>query len=115
MPDYVTIPKSEYVSLIMEVQRGVKICGKMTAPRLALQAIEENLAILSASKETLREIRRAIECCEDVARLYIELSALERRLREFDQSLTPLRPPSRTDIQAAFTNSVEFAQGKKKV
>lgn len=62
----------------------------------------------------VRELKRGVEVCDEVSRLRVELIALERRLRELDQELTPVRPPSRTDIEAAFQASVEFARGAKK-
>jgi len=60
------------------------------------------------------DLRHAIKSCEDVARLRVDIMALDRYLREFDLESTPLRPPSRTDIKAAFDASVDFASGKKK-
>lgn len=62
----------------------------------------------------LKEVQVAIEACDEVGRLRVELVAFRRRLREYDQELTPVNPPSRTDIKAAFDASVEFASGRKK-
>lgn len=104
MADHVSIPKSAYESLVRDVRRGIEVCGEMAKLRVMLRAIgsdDENVA-------------HAIESCEGVARLRVELVALERRLTEADTDLTPVRPPSRTDIKAAFDASVDFAQGKRK-
>jgi hypothetical protein len=62
----------------------------------------------------LAEVQSGIASCDEVARLRVELVAFRRQLRELDQELTPVNPPSRTDIKAAFDNSVEFASGRKK-
>jgi hypothetical protein len=62
----------------------------------------------------LKEVESGIDSCDEVGRLRVELVAFRRRLRELDQELTPVRPPSRTDIKAAFDASVEFASGRKK-
>jgi hypothetical protein len=109
-PSYVTIPKSEYEALLREVKRGVEVCGEVSALRVILQT----LAGRSVDKAIFAELKHAVEACSDVAGLRVELYALERRLREFDQELTPVRPPSRTDIKAAFDNSSEFLAGRKK-
>lgn len=104
MADYITIPKSGFEALLRDVRSGIEVCGEVARLRITLRAIEsgdENVA-------------HAIKSCEDVGRLRVDLVALERRLTEADMDLTPVRPPSRTDIKAAFDASVEFAQGKKK-
>lgn len=111
-PSYVTIQRSEYEALVREVKRGVEVCGEVSDLRLVLRLVADRMGGLDTTDKALLE--DAIEACADVGRLRIELSVLERRLRELDQELTPLRPPSRTDIQAAFANSVDFATGKKK-
>lgn len=112
-PDYITIPRSEYLSLIREVKRGVEVCDGAGHLRVSLQALSNSLST-RVNKGVLDALRRAVESCEEVSGLRVELAALERRLREFDQELTPVRPPSRTDIEAASQNSVEFARGTKK-
>lgn len=111
--DYITIPRSEYLSLLSEVRRGAEVCSEVETLRILLQAL---LKLLQGrvSKNVADDLRRTVESAETVSRLRVELVALERRLREFDQELTPVRPPSRQDIAAAFSNSVEFAQGKRK-
>lgn len=62
----------------------------------------------------LKEVESGIDSCDEVGRLRVELVAFRRRLREMDQELTPVHPPSQTDIKAAFDASVEFARGRKK-
>jgi len=113
VPDYVTIPRNEYLALVREVKRGVEVCDGVGELRIALQALSKILAA-RVNKTVLDAVTRAVESCDEVSRLRVELAALERRLREFDQELTPARPPSRTDIEAAFQNSVEFARGVRK-
>ncbi len=111
MPEHVTIPRGEYQSLLREVKWGAEVCGEISNLRITLltlaRRLQEHPAVQGA-------IEHAIESCEEVSRLRIEFFALERRLREFDSELTPIRPPSRTDIQAAFDNANDYAQGKKK-
>jgi hypothetical protein len=109
-PGHIAIPKEEYESLLREVKRGVEVCGEVSA----LWVILQTLAGRSVDKAIFAELKHAVEACSDVAGLRVELYALERRLREFDQELTPVRPPSRTDIKAAFDNSSEFLAGKKR-
>lgn len=111
MPDYITIPKNEYQALLREVKRGAEVCEEVSNLRFLLKSISGRVNI---DKVAAIELRRTIDSCEDVLRLRVELFALERRLREFDQELTPVRPPSRTDIRAAFENSSDFLAGKKK-
>jgi len=111
-PAYITIPQSEYRTLLQEVRRGAEVCGEVSALRVLLLGLVRRLP--DEESALLEYVKTASESCEEVARLRVELSALERRLREFDQELTPIRPPSRTDIQAAFENSVDFASGKRK-
>lgn len=112
--DYITIPRSEYLALVREVKRGAEVCDGIGDFRVALQALANSLAARAVAPAIRKALDRAVESCEEVARLRVELVALERRLREFDQELTPVRPPSRTDIEAAFQNSVDFAQGKRR-
>lgn len=112
-PEYVTIPRSEYLALVREVKRGVEVCDGVGNLRIALQALSNVLAA-RVNKEVIAALRRAVESCEEVSGLRVELAALERKLREFDQELTPIRPPSRTDIEAAFNNANDFASGKRK-
>ncbi len=106
MADHISIPKRDFQDLVHDVRRGIEVCGEMAKLRLTLRS-------LSGVGE-LGTLKRAIESCEDVSRLRVELVALERRLMEADEELTPKRPPSRTDIKAAFDASVDFVQGKKK-
>lgn len=110
---YITIPRGEYESLLSEVRRGAEVCVDVGALRIVLQELVGPLTG-RVHKSTLDEVRRGIEACDEVSRLRVELAALERRLREFDQELTPVRPASRQDIKAAFDNSVEFARGTRK-
>jgi len=111
-PSYITIPEGEYRALMSEVRRGIEVCEEASKLRVALIALERRVPLQERLVAGL--VKHAATSCEEVSRLQVELSALERRLREFDQELTPVRPPSRMDIQAAFENSVEFAQGKRK-
>jgi hypothetical protein len=110
MPEHVTIPRGEYQSLLREVKRGAEVCGEISNLRITLLTLSRRLE----DPVALRALEHAIESCEEVSRLRIEFFALERRLREFDSELTPIRPPSRTDIQAAFDNANDYAQGKRK-
>lgn len=110
---YVTIPRSAYEALLSELKRGAEVCIEISALRLMLQALVAPLRARIGAVY-FADLKKAIESCEEVSRLRVEISALERRLREFDQDLTPVSPPSRADIEAAFTNSSEFLQGKKK-
>lgn len=109
---YVTIPVSEYRALMAEVKHGVEICDEMAKLRIALGVLERRLPL--EGKVTLGILRKGIESADAVSRLRIELSSFERHLREFDQDLTPVRPSSRTDIQMAFENSLEFLPGGRK-
>ena len=103
MADHILIPKSEFQALVHDVRRGIDVCDEVAALRLTLRSINtEN-----------ENIESAIESCEDVSRLRVELVALERCLMEADE-VTPVRPASRTDIKAAFDASVDFVQGKRK-
>lgn len=111
--NYITIGRSEYEALLREVKRGVEVCTEVSDLRLKLQVLAGRL-LARIDKAAFKDLTHAIDSCDDVLRLRIELLALERRLREFDQELTPIRPPSRTDIKAAFDNSVAYAQGSKK-
>lgn len=111
--DYITISRGDHQALLREVKRGVEVCSEVGALRLVLQALVGRLEA-RIHRETLELIREGVEACGDVSRLRVELAALDRRLGEFDQDLTPVRPASRQDIKAAFDNSVEFANGKKK-
>ena len=111
-PNHILIPVSEYRSLVREVKRGVEVCDEAAGLRVTLLAFARQLPDVEKPLRTL--VQKSAESCEDVSRLRVELLALERRLREFDTELTPVRPPSRTDIQAAFENSAEFLKGTKK-
>ena len=103
MTDHISIPKSDFQDLVHDVRRGIEVCDAVAGLRLTLRSINtEN-----------ENIERAIESCEAVSRLRVELVALERCLIEADE-VTPVRPPSRTDIKAAFDASVDFVQGQKK-
>lgn len=112
-PSYITISENEYRKLLNEVKRGVEVCEEVSDLRLLLQALVGRLSARGGEPAPI-ELKRTIESCGEVSRLRVELAALGRRLREFEEEVTPIRPPSRTDIQAAFTNSSEFLQGKKK-
>ena len=107
MADHISIPKSDFQDLVCDVRRGIEVCGEMAKLRLTLRS-------LSGVDEHLEALKRAIESCEDVSRLRVELVALERRLMEADEELTPKRPPSRTDIKAAFDASVDFVKPSDK-
>jgi hypothetical protein len=109
-PGHIAIPKEEYESLLREVKRGVEVCEEVSALRVILKTLSERVT----DKAMMTDLKHAVAACADVAGLRVELYALERRLREFDQELTPVRPPSRTDIKAAFENSSEFLAGRKK-
>jgi len=111
-PSYITIPRSEYRDLLSEVRRGTEVCAEVAGLRVLLLALERRLP--GEEKVLLERVKDAVTSCDDVSRLRVELSAFERRLREFEGELTPIRPPSRTDIQAAFENSSDFLLGKKK-
>lgn len=119
VPQYITIPKHEFQSLLKEVKRGTEVCTSVGELRTKLRALEVKLAG-NVGKDVLDVISQTVDACQEVNGLRIELAALERRLREFDQDLTPIRPPSRTDMQAAhdaqeaFANATELASGKKK-
>ncbi len=112
MPPGVTIPESEYKALLREMKHGIELCGEVSGLRIVLLTFERQIP--DSESVFLAHVRGVIEGCEEVARLRIEFSSIERRLREFDTELTPIRPASRTDIQMAFENSVDFATGKKK-
>lgn len=111
--DYITIPRNEYLALIREVKRGVEVCDGAGEMRLSLQALHGTLTAC-VNKKVSDALQRAIDSCGEVSRLRVELAALERKLRELDRELTPVRPPGRTDIEATFQASVEFARGEKK-
>ena len=106
MADHISIPKSDFQDLVRNVRRGIEVCGEVAKLRLTLQSLSVG--------DLLEALERAIESCADVSRLRVELVALERRLMEADEEITPARPPSRTDIKAAFDASVGYAQGKRK-
>ena len=110
VPNYITIPKGQFQSLIREAERGIEVCAEVADLRVRLRTLEERLP-LRGDKVLLG---RAIESCKEVTQLRVELVALVRSLKEFDQELTPSRPPSRADIEAAFENSSDFLTGKKK-
>ena len=108
----ITIPQAEFRALLREVARLSAVCDGLAKFRFPLRTLE--LRLPETEKEAFREIQRTVEFCREAGRLRIEFTALERRLRELDPDLTPTRPPSRTDIKAAFDASVEFARGEKK-
>ncbi len=110
---YITIQRSDHEALLSEVKRGVEVCEEVANLRILLQTVLGRLDT-RVDKIVLTRLVHAIEACDGVARLRTELAALERCLHEFDEDRTPQRPPSRSDIQIAFANSVEFAQGKRK-
>lgn len=112
-PSYITISRSEYLSLLAETRSSKKWCQEVSKLRLALQTVGGRL-VGRVDRPTMKLVEDAVQLCLDVSKFSIELAAFERRLEEFDQEITPLRPPSRTDIQAAFDNAVDFASGKKK-
>ncbi len=43
----------------------------------------------------------------------IELIRIQREMREIDQELTPVRPPSRDDMRAALRGAQNFGTGAK--
>lgn len=90
------------------VRRCVEICTELGSLRFPLQSLA---ARDGSGNEALG---KAIESCKEAARLRVELAVIERMLIELEQELTPLRPPSRTDIKAAFDAASDFASGKKK-
>lgn len=104
MDDHISIPRNEFQTLMRDVRRGIEVCDEVAKLRIILRSIKTSDEI----------VEHAIESCKDVALFRVELVALERRLSEADGDLTPVRPPSRTDIKAAFDASVDFVQGKKK-
>lgn len=110
---YVTIPRGTYQILLREVQRAVEVCGEIAGARLSLVALRDRLEA-RGDKAAIETLDKTISACVELIGMRVEFSATERRLRELDQELTPLRPPSRTDMQAAFQNSVDFLHGKKK-
>jgi len=105
----VRVPKTEYQAVLRGVRRGIEICSDVARLRFMLRAVSTRLKAYD-----LEEVERAIKACEEVARLRVDLSSLERRLLEVDQELTPVRPPSRADIKAAFDNATDYAEGRKK-
>jgi hypothetical protein len=113
-PNYITIPKSEYDTLVREVRRGIVACDAVANLRIKLGALARKLYPILKDDSVIKMIENAEDLCDETSRLRSEFVALERRLKEFDQELTPARPPSSADIKAAFDNSVDFATGKKK-
>ena len=112
MLSYITIPKSEYEALLLEVKKGIELCDSVKLLRRSLIGLGRRIPV--SEDELAQEAKNVYEACDKVAKLRVELSEFERHLRLFNQELTPVRPPSRTDIQAAFENSSDFLQGKKK-
>jgi hypothetical protein len=77
MADYITIPRSQYETLLADVEQG-------------------------------------IELCEVAAKLRVELSSLRRKIKErLDTDLTPV-DLTRSDVEEAFSSSVDYASGAKK-
>ena len=107
----VIISRGAYRALLSDVQRASEICAEISTLKFTLRRL---MARVSDDAARVESLGKAVEACENATRMRVELAALERRIRELDHELTPLRPPSRTDIKAAFDASVEFAQGKKK-
>lgn len=64
-------------------------------------------AIAPRLEPPLTDLGLALEAAELLHKQVIEFTGL---LREYDQDMTPVRPPSHADIQAAFEASVEFAK-----
>lgn len=109
-PERITIPRGDYQGLLREMRRALSVCDEVGRARPALGALRRR----AATAEVQVALDRAIKAFESVARLRSDFAALERRLLEADEELTPVRPPSRADIKAAFDASVDFAQGRKK-
>lgn len=61
----------------------------------------------------LEDVEQGIELCNVAAKLRVELSSLRRRLGELlEQDLTPV-DLSRSDVETAFSASVDYASGRR--
>jgi hypothetical protein len=112
-PSYISIPRSEYEALAREVRGSIEACDSLVSLRGTMLALVGRLEA-KIDQRPLAILTRAIDACERAMDTKLALFDFEQRLRQFDQELTPVRPPSRADIQQAFENSIEFASGKKK-
>lgn len=108
-PSYITIPRSEYEALAREIRGSIEVCDTMVSLRGAMLALVGRLQA-KIDQRPISILTRAIDMCERAIDTKLALFDLEQRLRQFDQELTPVRPPSRTDIQTAFENSERFAR-----
>jgi predicted nucleic acid-binding Zn-ribbon protein len=113
MPGYITVPQEDFQTLLRELREYADACTKVAQLRIGLRIHIEEIRGRVSSK-TIDSLTKAAETCEDVSQLRVELLALERRLRELDKDLTPVRPASQMDIRAAFDNANDYAAGKKK-
>lgn len=117
MADYVMIPRADYEALVREIHRAVETCVKTSSQMINLRApllIIGRILPPNTAKGIRDALNSTVEGCDEVAQLRVELTAIERRMREFDQELTPVRPSSSADIKAAFETSTEYASGRKK-
>lgn len=125
-PSYITIPRSEYASLLGEMKQSLQVCDGAANLRIALVALERRLPGSLKDKATVLLLRHVVEACEEIAKFRIELLSFERHLNEFAnhdltpvrhitrEDLTPVDPPGHNDSQAAFKAATEYAQGIKK-
>lgn len=63
---------------------------------IAIRNIDASAAVLTSDRTDFLKARQRI------ARMRVELIALQRELSETAEELTPIRPASRTDVKAAF-------------
>lgn len=67
--------------------------------RAAVKIVHDALELVEAS------IRANVALRDDLMRHHVDLTRVQRQLRELDEEFTPVRPPSRSDVEAAFKTS----------
>lgn len=74
---------------------------------IAVRNVDAAAAVLISDRTDFLKIRPRI------ARLRVEMIALQRELSETAEELTPMRPASRTDVRAAFATTSDAAIRRK--
>lgn len=67
--------------------------------RAAVAIVRDALALVEESMRANTKMR------DELMRHHVDLSRVQRQLRELDEEFTPVRPPSRSDVAAAFATS----------
>lgn len=102
---YVTIPRSEYEAVLRALRDAA-------ASARAGGALYKRIGALAAQLSHAR-VEGALTL-EEAERLAKHITRIDAKLREFDLEMTPVRPPSQSDMAAAFSSGDEFARKEKR-